>query len=62
MNKKIKVGELDITVKYRKGMKKIYLRVEKNSDIEIITDPKWIKIALHAKKIICLWDKKYGSR
>lgn len=36
--------------------------IEKNSDIEIITDPKWIKIALHAKKIICLWDKKYGSR
>ena len=36
--------------------------IGKNSDIEIITDPKWIKIALHAKKIICLWDKKYGSR
>ena len=35
MNKKIKVGELDITVKYRKGMKKIYLRVEKNSDIVV---------------------------
>ena len=25
--------------------------IEKNSDIEIITDPKWIKIALHAKKL-----------
>ena len=35
MNKKLKVGELDITVKYRKGMKKIYLRVEKNGDIVV---------------------------
>ena len=33
MNKKLKVGELDITVKYRKGMKNIYLRVEKTGDI-----------------------------
>jgi len=35
VNKKLKVGELDITVKYRKGMKKIYLRVEKNGDIVV---------------------------
>ena len=35
MNKKLKVGVLDITVKYRKGMKKIYLRVEKNGDIVV---------------------------
>ena len=35
MNKKLKVGELDTTVKYRKGMKKIYLRVEKNGDIVV---------------------------
>lgn len=35
MNKKLKVGELDITVKYRKGMKNIYLRVEKNGDIVV---------------------------
>ena len=35
MNKKLKVGELDVTVKYRKGMKKIYLRVEKNGDIVV---------------------------
>ena len=35
MNKKLKVGELDVTVKYRKGMKRIYLRVEKNGDIVV---------------------------
>ena len=35
MNKKLKVGELDVAVKYRKGMKRIYLRVEKNGDIVV---------------------------
>ena len=35
MNKRLKIGELDVTVKYRKGMKRIYLRVEKNGDIVV---------------------------
>ena len=33
MNKKLVVEGLDITIKYRKGMKNIYLRVEKTGDI-----------------------------
>ena len=35
MNKKLVVEGLDITIKYRKGMKNIYLRVEKNGDIVV---------------------------
>jgi len=33
VNKKLVVEGLDITIKYRKGMKNIYLRVEKTGDI-----------------------------
>ena len=40
MKKKIKVGNLDVTVRYRRGMKHIYLRVEKNADIVVSAPPR----------------------
>ncbi|MGX7112053.1 M48 family metallopeptidase [Gemella cuniculi] len=35
MKKIIKVKDLDITIKYRKNMKNIYLKVEKNGDVVV---------------------------
>ena len=40
MKKKIEVGNLDVTVRYRRGMKHIYLRVEKNADIVVSAPPR----------------------
>lgn len=40
MKKKIEVGDLDVTVRYRRGMKHIYLRVEKNADIVVSAPPR----------------------
>ncbi len=40
MKKKLEVGNLDVTVRYRRGMKHIYLRVEKNADIVVSAPPR----------------------
>ena len=40
MKKKLVVGNLDVTVRYRRGMKHIYLRVEKNADIVVSAPPR----------------------
>ena len=40
MKKKIEVGNLDVTVRYRRGMQHIYLRVEKNADIVVSAPPR----------------------
>ena len=40
MKKKIEVGNLDVTVRYRRGMKHIYLRVEKNAYIVVSAPPR----------------------
>ena len=40
MKKKLEVGNLDVTIRYRRGMKHIYLRVEKNADIVVSAPPR----------------------
>ncbi len=40
MKKILKVGNLDVTVRYRRGMKHIYLKVEKNADIVVSAPPR----------------------
>ena len=40
MQKVIRVGGLAVTVKYRKNMKNIYLKVEKNADVVVSAPPR----------------------
>lgn len=40
MQRVISVGDLVVTIKYRKSMKNIYLRVEKNADVVVSVPPR----------------------
>ena len=40
MQRVISVGDLVVTIKYRKSMKNIYLRVEKNADVVVSAPPR----------------------
>ena len=40
MKKVINVDDLVVTIKYRKNMKNIYLKVEKNADVLVSAPPR----------------------
>ena len=40
MQKVINVDDLVVTIKYRKNMKNIYLKVEKNADVVVSAPPR----------------------